>query len=88
MRYEQTTDELWPEDVHHDVHARELRPHLERCTESDTTGDTRAEEVEVGLGALSTLKADLLLDLVEFEPPHLINHSLHAQMKPPPPSHR
>lgn len=53
--------------VHHDVHARQLRPHLERRAERDTAEDTRLKEVEVGLGAFGALKADLLLDFVDLE---------------------
>ena len=53
--------------VHHDVHAGELRPHLERSTETDATEDTRLEQVEVGLGTFGLFKVDLLLDLGIFE---------------------
>ena len=53
--------------VHHDVHSRQLRPHLERSTETDATEDTRLEQVEVGLGTLGLFKVDLLLNFSIFE---------------------
>lgn len=54
-------------DVHHDVHAGKLRPHLQAGTETNTAEDARLQQIEVGLRSFGALEDDLLLDLRELE---------------------
>jgi hypothetical protein len=54
-------------NAHHDIHTRELRPHLEGTAQTDTTQNARFEQVEVGLGPLGALKVDLALDFLVLE---------------------
>ena len=58
--------------VHHDVHTRELRPHLHGHAETDTAEDARLQEVEVGLGSLGTLELYLAANLLELEKHKLV----------------
>ena len=59
--------------VHHDVHTRQLRPHLQRGTEADTTDDSRLDEVEIRLGSFGALKFDLAFNFGVLELHKLIS---------------
>jgi hypothetical protein len=53
--------------VHHDIHTRQLRPHLKGTSEEDTASDTGSEQVKVGFGTFSALKMHLGLNFLKLE---------------------
>lgn len=59
-------------DLHHDVHARKLTPHLERSTEANAAQNTRLEQVEIRFSTLLPFKFDLVLDLRKLKLHELI----------------
>lgn len=60
------------QNVHHNVHSTELRPHLYGGTENHTTDNARRKEITVGLGTLLALKVHLSLDFLVFQDNKLI----------------